>query len=178
MMDERRWDRWSKALATVTTRRRALRGVGAAGLATTSGLLLNQPVLAQDDDVAPPAQPADEDEEPSDICVLDFRSTVRIGRSAEDDAARETRGQLTVPIFGQGGLNSATLLLDDGTEYSVVGHTSGRAVQLRVQIAPGQAIVVVGAGEESLRACRGLYSGPSTGPLPGDLGDWRAVPVE
>lgn len=158
-----RWvDRVSLGLARRGTRRGAMRAAGASGLAAVAGGGLVRPARAQVS---------------QSVCVLEFTLTVRVGPDSESAADAEILGELRIP-FGEGGsFDDGSLETDDGV-FEVVGQGSGRSVSFRIDLGGRETIVAVGAGDSSLRACRGEYGGPATGPARGDLGDWRAIALE
>jgi hypothetical protein len=166
-VDANRFDRISRSLAGRATRRRVIQGLGGGGLlaAALHGLGRSHPGAAAqgDDDLA---------------CVLDLIAAVRTGPS--EDAALggvergELRGELRFSLDKNGGLRDALLTLEDGTELEATGQATGSALTVRIAIPLGGTLVLVGAGESALRACRGAVDGLLTGPEAGDLGDWHA----
>jgi hypothetical protein len=165
-MDGGIFDRWTRGLARRTSRRRAV-GVAGAGAAVVA--------------VSPAGRALAQDVDAIVVCRLDFEATVRIGPSSEDEDFTTIAGVLRLPVAARGGIDGGELAvdggIDDGEIYAVGGQTSGRAVNLRIDVGRRDAIVAVGVGEQSLRACAGEYGGPATGPERGDLGDWRAVAI-
>ena len=63
----------------------------------------------------------------------------------------------------------------DGSSLPVVGQATGHALDLRIGVGPGRALVAVGVGEQPVTQCLGAFDGPATGPQVGDLGEWHAT---
>ena len=164
-MEGRLVDRVARALAERRSRRSALRAAGAGGAAMLVASSSAPRAAAQSDDALP-------------VCVLDLEVSVRFGPSAADARDAVIAGELRIPFGPGGSFEGGTLTTDAGDEYEVVGQASGRAVDLRIRLGGRDVIVGVGAGDASLRSCRGEYGGPAVGPVRGDLGDWRAIALE
>lgn len=164
-MDGKLVDRLARTLGQRRSRRGALRVVGAGGAVALGASAGVDAARAQSQDAQA-------------ICVLDFEATVRLGPGAEDRRETVIVGELRIPLGRGGTFEGGVLTTDDGERYDVVGQAAGRSVGLRIRVGERDVIVGVGAGDASLRACRGEYGGPATGPERGDLGDWRAIALE
>ncbi len=182
-MEHKRFDHLSRTLADRPARRR---GVLAGGGGALLGLLGLSRARAQDDDLGdsgeltPEATTAPADETPAasngdDLCVMEFTATVRTGPTLEDGGNAELSGRLSFRLGEDAELVPADSQLEaeGGNRYPVIGQTRGRAVSLKINLGPGT-IVALGTAEESARSCAGEIRGMTTGPRPGDLGDWIA----
>jgi hypothetical protein len=175
-MEPNRLDLLSRALAG--RRRISRRAIGSAGVGGTSAGLLT--ALGFGRRAASAATPArqDENEKGTDdeICVFDFVATVRLGPSRERRGTRTIAGELRLPIDRDGGITGGRLIQEDGEELDVQGQATGRSVSLRIALGDGRSLVAVGAGFSPFAECNVGYTGPASGPEPGDLGDWQAEP--
>jgi hypothetical protein len=68
---------------------------------------------------------------------------------------------------------SLTPLLGDA--MAVTGQAAGRAIDIQVELAADQLLVLSGLGEQSIADCSGPMAGLFSGPQPGDLGTWSTV---
>ena len=183
-MEDRQFDAWSKTLARRESRRQALKAGGAgAALLGILGLRGSRQAIAQDNDVSSGDQTATVDaSSPSaqtglandGTCTMQFEADVRVGPSAASVNTSNLVGKLSFKPGDNGGISSGTLTLGDGTVYPVVGQASGRSISLRIQLSD-KTLIAVGVGDHNVRSCQGLYGGPATGPVRGDLGDWIAT---
>ncbi len=170
-MHPSQFDALSRKLADGVSRRQAVRRFGAAGLLAglTSALGRDRTVQAI------PARQADA----LSVCLLDIVANVRLGPSAgailEGNVPGELRGELTFEIGPNGAVDSGRLAVEGGPELPVVGQVDGRALNLRVEVAPDQTVVLVGTAARPLDRCQGDVDGLLTGPRVGDLGDWHAT---
>jgi hypothetical protein len=184
-MEPKRFDELSRSLASHPTRRRGLLASGGGALL---GLLGLHAARAQDDDLgdggdqtpestAEPAgeAPGDTGANADDLCVMEFTATVRTGPTLERSGDAALTGQLSFRLGDDAEIvpDDSQLEADGGNRYPVTGQTRGRAVSLRISMGPST-IVAVGTAEQPARACSGEIRGVTTGPLPGDLGDWVA----
>ncbi len=114
-----------------------------------------------------------------DTCRLEIVATVRLGPSAgvilQGSVPGELRGELSFALGADGAIDSGRLVLDDDTEFPLVGQATGRAINLRVEVDDERALILIGTAEEGLDRCARLVDGLLTGPQPGDLGDWHAT---
>jgi hypothetical protein len=171
-MDGKRIDVVSRAFAgrDRVSRRRAVGRFGAGGFGAG---LLAAVGLGQGRSRAAPATARQGDEADGFVCIFDFEATVRIGPSSEERGTRRIAGELQLGIDREGGGVGGILILEDGEKLDVQGQATGRSVSLRISFGDGDALVLVGAGFSPFAECNVGYSGPASGPRPGDLGDWR-----
>lgn len=155
-MEPTRFDDFSRSLAIHANRRDALRGLGAGGIA--AGLLslfgLSASVQA---------------EEPV-TCILDFHAETETGPN--ENTIYD--GTLTLVIESDGAIDDATLEMDKD-EHRVVGHATGRALSLRIELTDELALSLYGVGKRDITRCRGAYAGTLGGPELDDLGTWQAT---
>ena len=116
----------------------------------------------------------------ADFCLLEIVATVRLGPNAgvilDGSVPGEVRGDLSFPLTADGAIDTnGQLRLEGGAQFPVVGQVTGRALNLRVDIAPEQTLILVGAAAQPLDQCTGDVDGLLTGPAVGDLGDWHAT---
>jgi len=169
-MDPRQFDALSRRLASGVSRRQAVARFGAAGLlAGLSSALGREPTAA-----APLEQDATQDS-----CLLEIVAAIRLGPSAgviiDGNVPGELRGELSFALGADGAIDSGRFRLDGGAELPVVGQASGRALNLRVDVAANQTLILVGTAAQLLEQCTGDVDGLLTGPRVGDLGDWPAT---
>ena len=164
-MEDSRFDRFTRSLASRRSRRQAMGAVGA-GAAIVAGGAPGR-ALAQAADEPP-------------TCVFEIEIAVRLGPSFDDfDEDLVLTGELRLPFGERGRIDDGILFLDDDDEaQAVVGQFDGRSVTLVVEYGRRSRMTLVGVGDELLSECRGEAGGPVTGPLRGDLGDWRAIALE
>ena len=114
-------------------------------------------------------------------CTMTVAVTLRLGPSAGKllgpGASKPgiLQGDLSVEFGKDGAIDKGSLKLADGSTVKVVGQTTGRSLNLRLETGQNQAIVLVGVGAEEIAGCSGAVDGLATGPQPGDLGDWHAT---
>jgi hypothetical protein len=183
-MDDKRLDGLSRSLAGHAARRRSVLAGSAGALLALFGI---HTARAQDDDLGGATETPTETEtdvppeetstapDSDDLCVMDFTATVRTGPTLEDGGSAVLSGRLSFRLGEDAELVPADSQLEAeaGNRYPVTGQTRGRAVSLKINLGPG-AIVALGTAEESARSCAGEIRGMTTGPQPGDLGDWVA----
>jgi hypothetical protein len=104
-------------------------------------------------------------------CTSEFEATIHQG----PNAGLSLVGELTLEVQPSGSL-TGMLILDDGSQVKAVGQTEGRAINLMFDLGNDQQIFGVGTSEYDIRECKGVLGGPFSGPLPGDIGDWRGKP--
>jgi hypothetical protein len=170
-MDPRQFDALSRKVADGVSRRQAVARFGAAGLLAGLTSALGRDRVAG----AAPAVQADA----LSVCLLDIVANVRLGPSAgaiiQGNIPGELRGELSFPLAPDGAIDNGRLRLEGGAEFPVVGQSTGRALNVRVDIAPEQTLILVGTGQQRLDQCTGDVDGLLTGPGVGDLGDWHAT---
>ncbi len=159
-MDPRRFDAWSKALATRGTRRNAMAAGSGAALLGLLGL--------------PPRSRAQVSTGRGEdgVCRMTFTSTARIGPSVDGGTNAPIAGLLEFTV-GEGSVTEGQLSLETGEQHPVTGNATGRYLSLRIEIGD-TVLTAIGAGERNARSCVGAFSGPTSGPREGDLGDWQA----
>lgn len=167
-MDPRQFDALSRAVADGVSRRRVLARLGAGGLAAGFAAAIGR---GRTGAALPTAQ--------ADTCRLEIVANVRLGPSAgallDGDVPGELRGELSFALGADGTIDRGRWRLEGGAELPVVGHATGRAINLRARAGDGQVVVLVGTAEEGLDRCTGAVDGLLTGPEVGDLGDWHAT---
>jgi hypothetical protein len=170
-MHPNQFDAFSRKLADGVSRRQAVTRFGAAGLLAGLTSALGRDRTAQ-------AIPAVQADTPS-VCLLEVVANIRLGPSAgailEGNVPGELRGELTIAIGPDGAIDSGRLAVEGGPELPVVGQANGRALNLRVEVAPDQTVVLLGTAARPLDQCTGDVDGLLTGPRVGDLGDWHAT---
>ncbi len=157
-MDGDRFDRLSRSLAERSSRRQAIRRLGAGGVA--GGVLSAlgfRAARAQEDEIR--------------TCRLELEATVAIGPNRRTIYA----GELTLEIDPEGAIDQGTLVTEAGDTYDLVGQAIGRALNLRITVGDGQVLALTGTGQQDIVLCRGSISGTFGGPEVGDLGTWTAV---
>jgi hypothetical protein len=160
-MDGSAFDAWTKQ--RLSTRRRLLGALAAGGFLGAS-VQRTKSTVAQ-----------------GSTCSLDLQATVRLGPSAgqvlEAGGAQpgQLGGRLRFVLTEHGSLERGTLVLADRTRFAVVGDATGHTLTLRIVLNDEQTLVAVGVGESPIASCQGRIDGLVTGPLSGDLGDWRAT---
>jgi len=152
-MDAGRFDSLSRSFATRSSRRAALRGLGAGGLA--AGVF-----AALGGDHAPAA---------SGTCALKIFAKTSAGPHKDTTYA----GTLTFTIGDNGAIDSGSFDVADGSHLKLVGQATGRALNLRVTLADGGILALNGTADNDLIVCRGAASGVFGGPSDTDIGTWR-----
>lgn len=162
-MDGNRFDTISRAIAARNTRRDALRQVGAGGfLAAIAGAfgIGRLHAAAQEVDISD-----------DDVCTLPFTAEVATG----PDQGDVYEGELSFRIGRGGTIDQGVLRTDDGDEYDVVGQTTGRAINLRIELDDDRVLSLTGSAQERVSRCRGEISGTFGGPQWLDLGTWSTT---
>lgn len=85
-------------------------------------------------------------------------------------------GVLEFTMGNEGAIDRGTFTPDGGISAPVVGEFEGRAIDLRITFADGQALVLSGTGENPIEICSGALSGVFSGPHLGDTGSWMIDP--
>lgn len=86
-------------------------------------------------------------------------------------------GVLEITLGNAGAIDSGTFTPDGGIAAPVVGESDGRALDLRITFADGQALVLSGTGANPIETCSGALSGVFSGPQLGDTGSWEIDPA-
>jgi hypothetical protein len=166
-MDADQFDRLSRNFAERVSRRSAVRnlgGVSILGVALGGLRLFRTDALAQSDTAT---------------CELDLVANVRMGPSVDTaiggELRGELRGKLRFALGDNGRLVDGILRLADNSELNAVGQVAGPALTVRIELPLGDALVLVGAGQNALRSCAGAVDGLLIGPAPGDIGDWHTT---
>ncbi len=174
-MDAKRFDTLARALTGARTRRSALGAVVAGGVLSALGFGREEAVRAAQGqgDLCVLAGPGG-------TCVLAFEAIVRQGPSARQPLVAggtpgALRGYLRFSLSGNGSMEDADLLLDDGSSLPVAGLAIGHGFQARIDLGQGRALVAVGVGEQDITRCLGRLDGTVTGTEVGDLGEWHAA---
>src|SRR6476661_5881763 len=152
-MDAGRFDALSRSLADRRSRRSALRGIGAGGLA--AGLFAALGV-----ERAPAA---------SGSCAL----TIFAKTSAGPHKNKTYSGTLNLQIGENGAIDQGNFTTDDGQSHPLVGQATGRALSLRITMAQNTVLELNGTADIDLLLCRGAASGTFGGPSDTDIGTWR-----
>ncbi|MER3485630.1 MAG: hypothetical protein C4345_06355, partial [Chloroflexota bacterium] len=128
-MDGDRFDRLSRSLAERSSRRQAIRRLGAGGVAggVLSALGFR---AAQAQEIR--------------TCRLELEATVAIGPNRRTIYA----GELTLEIDPEGAIDQGTLVTEDGDTYDLVGQATGRALNLRITVGDGQVLALTGTGQQ------------------------------
>lgn len=129
---------------------------GAAGIAAATAKVL--PGNAQNDGV---------------VCQMAVQALTSAGPSS----GQAYSGVLEITISAGGAIDSGSFTPDGGISAPVVGETEGRALDLRLTFADGQALVLTGTGEYPIDTCSGALSGGFSGPRLGDTGSWVIDPA-
>ncbi len=150
-MDPHQFDAFSRSLASRGTRRSALRGIGASGVA--AGILTAFGVRRAT---------------AADTCSLPILMTTSAGPNAGTSMA----GTLDLEIGDEGAIDNGSFRTDAGASFAVVGQVTGRAINLRISSDQG-AFTLIGTAEIDLVLCRGDAAGVFGGAEDGDSGTWR-----
>lgn len=154
-MDAGRFDALSRSFAERRTRRSALRGLGAGGLAAgIAAAFGGERALAA-----------------SGTCALKIVAKTAAG--PHKDAAYA--GTLNLTIGDNGAIDSGSFARDDGSSAKLVGQATGRALNLRITFADKTVLELNGTAENDLILCRGAASGTFGGPGDADIGTWRTA---
>lgn len=174
-MNERNFDRLTRDLAGVSTRRRflGLAGASAGGLALAGafgGLTRTaEHVDAQDASPTPTAVILPSAIMSDGRCGLPFELAIRQGPSE----GIEVRGMFVFSLDEDGTIRGV-LLGKEGEVATVTGQAIGEAVALRFDLGGEDVVFGSGASLGELAMCNVTdMGGSAVGPKPGDLGDWR-----
>ncbi len=156
-MDARRFDRFSKALAERSSRRRALNALGSGSIGATLLAFAGLRTGAAQDEPA--------------TCRLQLSATVAVGPSGGSTFT----GELTLELDPEGAIDAGTLVADDGAVFEVAGQATGRALHLRIEIDGDHVLSLTGVAQRDVILCRGRIDGTFGEPDVGDLGTWTAT---
>ena len=156
-MDPKRFDQFSKAIATRSSRRSALSRLGLGGLlgAAAGGGVAREAFAANGDE----------------SCVLQFHAKTAVG--SHKNTVYE--GALTLIIGSDGAIDDGSYDDGSGDQPTVAGHASGRALSFRFDYSSGDHFSFEGTAAQDLVLCRGDIEGTFGGPAESDLGTWRAT---
>lgn len=118
-MDPRRFDRWSKAVASSLTRREAVGGAGVAGLLAALMPWRGGNLAAAQAERT--------------TCTYEMEAAIAVGRGARNQT-RMIAGELRITIEPDGAIDDGVLIDADGAESQVVGQATGRAINLRISL--------------------------------------------
>ena len=156
-MDHQRFDRFSRSLAMRTTRRQAVRQVGAGGvLGGVAAVLGVKSLQAQD---------------PVQTCALPIYAEVYVGPWL----GMVYQGTLSLDIGAEGAVDSGSFDTLDGQSYPLVGHAEGRGLDVRVDLGDAQLLTLTGTAENPFELCQGAAAGSFMGPEMGNMGTWITV---
>ena len=153
-MDAGRFDALSRSLANRHSRRAAVRGLGAGGLA---GIFAKFGL------------------EHADAATSTCSLHIFAKTSAGPHKGTTYTGDLTLKIDEKGAIDSGSFDTDDGKSHSLVGQATGRAINLRITLADGKVLALDGTADIDLLLCRGDVSGTFGGPSDTDVGTWRTA---
>lgn len=153
-MDSQRFDRFSRSLATRTTRRQAVRQVGAGGVLGGVAAVLGVKALQAQDS--------------AQTCALPVYAEVYLGPWL----GMNYQGTLTLEMNADGAIDGGALVLTDGTSYPLVGQATGRGLDLRIDLGSGLLLTLTGTAENDFARCEGNAAGSFSGPEMGNMGTW------
>lgn len=156
-MDHQRFDRLSRSLAARTTRRQAVRTVGAGSVLGGIGAVLGTQALQA--------------QAPVQTCTLPFYAEVYLGPWL----GTVYQGTLTLDIAEDGAIDSGWLDTIDGQRYPLVGHTAGRGLDARIDLGNGLLLTLTGTAELAFTVCQGAAAGSFAGPEMGNMGTWTTT---
>ncbi|MEZ4504714.1 MAG: hypothetical protein R2848_02355 [Thermomicrobiales bacterium] len=156
-MDSQRFDRISRSLAARTTRRQAMRQVGAGGVLGGVALALGAKQLQA--------------QGPVQTCSLPIIAEVYVGPWL----GTVYQGTLSLDIGATGAIDSGSFDTLDGQHYAVVGHAAGRGLDARVDLGNQQLLTLTGTAENAFELCQGAAAGSFMGPEMGNMGTWITV---
>lgn len=156
-MDHRQFDRLSRAFAERTTRRQAMRQVGAGGVLGGLGVALGVKTLAA--------------QAPVQTCALPIYAEVYVGPWL----GMTYQGTFSLDIGSDGAVDNGSLETLDGASYPLVGTAAGRALDLRVDLGNEQLLTFTGTSELDFDLCQGAAAGSFSGPEMGNMGTWTTV---
>jgi hypothetical protein len=153
-MDHQRFDRLSRSLAMRTTRRQAVRQVGAGGVLGGVAAVLGVKALQAQDAVQ--------------TCALPVYAEVYVGPWL----GMVYEGTLSLDMDAVGAIDSGSFDLLDGTSYPLVGQATGRGIDLRVDLGNEQLLTLTGTAQADFALCQGEAAGSFAGPEMGNMGTW------
>lgn len=156
-MDRHRLDGFSRSLAQRSSRRRAVRQLGAGGLIGGIGAMLGAGTLR--------AQGA------TQTCALPIYAEVYLGPWL----GMVYEGVLSLEIGEDGAIDSGIFTTLDGAVYPLVGEAEGRALDLRISLGNGLVLTLTGTAENDFAICQGAAAGSFGGPEMGNMGTWITV---
>lgn len=156
-MDQNRFDGLSRSLARRTSRRKAVRQLGAGGVAGGIGAMLGAGVLRAQDT--------------AHTCELPIYAEVYVGPYL----GTVYEGTLSLDIGGDGAIDSGVFTTLDGAVYPLVGEAEGRALDLRIDLGNGLLLTLTGTAENDFAICQGAAAGSFAGPEMGNMGTWTTV---
>lgn len=156
-MDQHRFDGLSRSLAQRTSRRRAVRRLGAGGVLGGIGAMFGAGTLR--------AQGA------TQTCALPIYAEVYVGPWL----GMVYEGTLSLAIDTEGVIDSGAFTTLDGASYSLVGEAEGRALDLRIDLGNDQLLTLTGTAEQAFTICQGAAAGSFSGPEMGNMGTWTTV---
>lgn len=156
-MDQNRFDGFSRSLATRTSRRRAVRQVGAGGVLGGLGAVLGVHSLRAQGTVQ--------------TCSLPIYARVYLGPYLDT----EYEGTLSLDIDETGAIDSGTFQTIDGQSFPLVGQADGRALDLRIDLGNDLLLTLTGTAENDFSICQGAAAGSFGGPEMGNMGTWTTV---
>ncbi|MCA9859838.1 MAG: hypothetical protein KC438_08955 [Thermomicrobiales bacterium] len=153
-MDQQRFDRFSRSLATRTTRRQAVRNVGAGGVLGGIGAVLGVKALGA--------------QGPVQTCALPVYAEVYLGPWL----GTVYQGTLSLDMNVDGAIDSGAFDTLDGMSYPLVGQATGRGLDLRVDLGNDLLLTLTGTAENDFSLCQGEAAGSFSGPEMGNMGTW------
>lgn len=137
-----------------TTRRQAMRQVGAGGVLGGIGAVLGVKSLQ--------AQGAVQ------TCALPIYAEVYLGPWT----GAVYQGTLNLDMNADGAIDSGSFDLIEGGSFPLVGQATGRGIDLRVDLGDEQILTLTGTAQEDFALCLGEAAGSFGGPEMGNLGTW------
>ncbi len=154
--EHNRIDQISRAMATRSSRRRAVHAGGGLTAGLLASLGLKRSSRAQEADVV--------------TCVMVFEAETAIGSAQGEVYA----GTLTLAIGADGTIATGDLTTGDGQTFEAVGQALGQDIAFRIQLSDAENLWINGVSRRPLRDCRGRSGGTFSGPGPGNIGTWEA----
>jgi hypothetical protein len=156
-MDHQQFDRLSRSMAAKTSRRQAIRQLGAGGLLGGAGAVFGARTLQAQDS--------------AQTCALPIYAEVYVGPFL----GTIYEGTLSLDIGADGAIDSGSLATLDGQSYPLVGHAAGRGLDVRIDLGNGQLLTLTGTAELDFSICQGDAAGSFAGPEMGNMGTWTTV---
>jgi hypothetical protein len=170
-LDANRFDDLSRSLGRLITRRSAVRGAGAAGIAGVALAAGSMRRAAAYDNDATGAKDLPGTTEPisnaPNQCTFGFTAAVYHGPSA----GLELNGELVLDFDPEGRVDGTLTTLDG--DIAVVGQATGRALHVLFDLGDGKYISGYGNADSDVRDCAfTTIVGPFVGPYLSDVGAW------